>query len=268
MEMNDREKRRWRLCLGFLAIALAGSLWAALGASGCGSCEAARDFVGGKALAAIGVAYYAILLAAALLAGPCLFVFAGIQIAAGVHGALLAVLFQTGNLCLPCIATGVAAVAALGLSIALEPASAYRASLLMPGAAFALQSWILLSGGLAAASGARDRAREAVRSELASPPEPAGKARLVAYVRPDCGYCQELETNVLPAIEQEFQGRLAVERRSAENFPGMPTPTLILSGAEGRRMFPGLPPVEDLRRALREVLGERDGNQTLLSQPR
>jgi hypothetical protein len=79
---------------------------------------------------------------------------------------------------------------------------------------------------------------------------------MVVYTRPDCGYCMELEREILPDLIRDFGDRLQIERRSAQTLPGIPTPTLILCGSQKRRMFPGLPSREDLRRAIESVMGE------------
>jgi len=91
---------------------------------------------------------------------------------------------------------------------------------------------------------------------------------MVVYTRPDCGYCMELEKDVLPGILREFGSRLSVERRSAEALPGIPTPTIILTGSERRRLFPGLPPEAVLREAISNVMGEDHDHETVLEKSR
>jgi hypothetical protein len=107
-----------------------------------------------------------------------------------------------------------------------------------------------------------------VQGELALPLVERGKVRMVVYTRPDCGYCMELERDVLPDLVRVFGTRLTVERRSAESLPGIPTPTIILTGSEKRHMFPGLPPREDLERAIQIVMGEDHGRETVLEKSR
>ena len=114
----------------------------------------------------------------------------------------------------------------------------------------------------------KSSADQVVREELTAAPVERGKARMVIYTRPDCGYCMELERDVLPEITRAYGARLLVERRSAESLPGIPTPTLILRGAEKRRMFPGLPSREELRRAIETVMGEDHDRETVFEKPR
>jgi thiol-disulfide isomerase/thioredoxin len=268
MDTRDQDRKWWRLLLGLVLGAFLGSVWAALAGPGCGSCDGLHAAFGGRALALAGLAFYAAIAVAGLLRGPSLFVFTGVQIAAAVHGSLLALMFQRGIFCAPCLVTGGAAVAALGVSIRVDPANAFRAGFVLPGVVFALQSWMIFSGPAEAGHEARGAAREAVRGELASPPEPAGRVRMVAFVRPDCGYCRELEDAVLPALRQEFGGRISIERRSAEGIPGLPTPTIILLGQDGRKVFPGLPPREELVRAIQGLMGESHGREAVLPEPR
>lgn len=265
MKMND-DRNTWKLFLGLLAGALLGSIWAALGPPGCASCEGLKSAFGGNTLALLGAGYYLVLLLGAALAGPCLPVFAAVQVAAGVHGSLLALMVQRGEFCAPCVLTGVAAVAALGVSIRLEPANALRASFILPGAAFALQTFLLLGGRGASAESARAQVDAASRATplLAQ----AGRVRMVAYTRPDCVYCRDLERDVIPELKREFGERLEIEIRSAAGIPGLPTPTLILTNAARRKLFPGLPPLAELQRAIHELLGGHDGRQALLPEPR
>ncbi len=267
-EQRLSDHRSWRLVLALLGAALAGSLWAALAGTGCAACEGLQALVGGKTLAFLGVGFYALLILLGLIYGPSLPVFVGIQIAGGIHGSLLALMAQREMLCWPCILTAVAAIAALGVSIRLEPANAFRASFVLPGAAFTLQSFLLLTGASAAVTEARLDARRAVESEVAAPWVETGRVRLVAFTRPDCGYCLDLEKRVVPALKEEFGDRLTVEERSASSMPGLPTPTLIIRGRSGHRVFPGLPPLEELARTIRELKGEDHAGAAVLPEPR
>lgn len=249
MESKPRSRS---LLHAFLAAALLASAWAAFGPE-CASCGGPAELFGGKKLALLGTIFYGALLALALTRRAGTALFAGIQIACGVHGALLAVLLETRTFCAPCALAGAAAFAALAVAIRLDPAGALRTSLALPAAAVAVQAWAHFAANLPEAQAV---AEKAVERELAAPAPPAGTVRMIAFVRPDCGYCRVLERDVLPPLAEEFRGRLSVEERSAEHLPGVPTPTIILSGPAGRRVFPGLPPEEDLREAILEALGE------------
>lgn len=266
--MNELDRKGWKLFLGLLAGALLASIWAVLAGSGCGSCEGARSLVGGKTLAIMGAAYYAVLLTSALVLGPCLPVFAGIQIAAGIHGSLLALLVHRGIFCAHCVTAAAAAIAALGLSIRLEPQNGVRTAYLLPGAAFMLQAWLLYAGELSLPGGASRLPESLLAESREAPPSSDAPVRLVAFTRPDCGYCVDLEKYILPKLEREFGKRLAVELRSAKDLPSLPTPTILLSGPGGRKHFPGLPPEAELRAAVAHVMGDHHEIQALLPEPR
>ena len=272
METDDRGKKSWRLFLLFVGLALLGSALSAVLGPSCGKCGGAGEGLlgGGRTLAIMGTLYYMVLLGASLLAGPCLPVFAGIQVAAGIHGVLLVVLWQRGQACPLCIGTALSAIAALISSILLEPRNAWRGAYVLPGAAFLFQSWLILGSGVGVTlpPSAQAEIQRTVAEEARSPLSPSGQARMVAFVRADCGYCRILEEDVVPALKRDFGDRFAFEPRSAEAMPGMPTPTLVLSGKAGRRVFPGLPPDADLRAAILTVMGESHESKTVLSQSR
>jgi len=272
METDDRGKKSWRLFLLFVGLALLGSALSAVLGPSCGKCGGAGEgLLGrGRTLAIMGTLYYMVLLGASLLAGPCLPVFAGIQVAAGIHGVLLVVLWQRGQACPLCIGTALSAIAALISSILLEPRNAWRGAYVLPSTSFLFQSWILIGGGggVTLPPAAQAEVRNIAEQEVSASASLPGRARMVAFVRADCGYCRILEEEVVPALKRDFGDRLAFEPRSAEAMPGMPTPTLILSGQAGRRVFPGLPPEEDLRAAILTVMGESHESKTVLSQSR
>jgi hypothetical protein len=268
MDMKTKKPWVWRALLGALMIALGCASWAAWGSPGCPSCDGAAEILRGRSLPTLGILYYSALLVCAGVCGPGLCLYSGIAIAAGVHGGLLAILLHSKLFCAPCIATGAAAMLALAAAIALEPQNAFRAGFILPGAALAVQSWVLVSGAMPAAAQPELGAQEQIREELSARPVERGKARMVIYTRPDCGYCLELERDVMPGITRAFGARLEVERRSAESLPGIPTPTLILRGSEKRRMFPGLPSREELHRAIETVMGENHGHETVFEKSR
>jgi hypothetical protein len=256
MDHRTEHPRAWRCLLGSLAVAALLAFWASVGKTGCESCQGASEILPGKTLATMGTIYYGVLFLAALFTGPTLFVYSGVMIAAGIHGPLLALLVQAKLFCAPCILTAMAVALAVVMTVVLAPSNAWRGSLLLPGTAFVFQTWILFSGAVPLQAETRASVSRIAQDELVSPPVERGKAKMVVYTRPDCGYCMELERDVLPGIVREFGSRLAVERRSAEALPGIPTPTIILTGAERRRLFPGLPAEEDLRLAIASVMGE------------
>jgi thiol-disulfide isomerase/thioredoxin len=260
--MTPQERRLRNILVGLLAVALGSSLWAALDPQGCTSCGEARALFGGKALAFLGVAGYALLLSAALAWGPSRVLTAGLQVAA--------LLFQKGLWCPPCLAAGTAGILALAVSFRLAPARFARTAYLLPAAALLLQAVLISSGaaGPEAESRKAAAAGRAAEEEASHIKAPSSRAHLVAFTRPDCGYCLDLERYVLPRLEAEFGDALAVTLRSAQHLPALPTPTILLSGPGGRRRFPGLPPQEELRAAILEVLGGTHESQALLPESR
>lgn len=206
-----------------------------------------------------GVVYYSLLLGASLLLGRTRLVWSGILLAASVHAALLVILLTRGGLCPPCMVTGAAAIGAAVISCFIEPDNLARASVILPGVALATQVSVFALGLFSGpdASGAK-------AMSSATPDFSAGTVKMVVYERGDCIYCQRLRADVLPGLGQEFGQLLEVEHRSAEDLPGLPTPTIILSGGGGRRSFPGLPPAETLRQAILETLGGLHDRQAML----
>ena len=255
-----------------LKIAAAGaalfSAWAAWGGGGCASCDAAAGILGGRSLGAVGVVFYGFLLAAALARGPSLLVYSGVLAAAGVHVGLLMVLVHARIFCAPCVGAALCALAALAAAFRCDGSNAFRASWVIPGAAILVQWGSLLHGALPALAQGRTKAEAAAEEEFRAPPVAPGDVRMVVYSRPDCGYCLQFDRDVLPGLIREFGKHLEIERRSAESLPGLPTPTLILTGAAQRRFFPGLPESEDLRRTLHDLMEETHDHPTVLEKPR
>ncbi|HLY11311.1 MAG TPA: hypothetical protein VKW04_18560 [Planctomycetota bacterium] len=268
---TTRQNKRW--AWGMLLLALgaadAGSVWS-LGAGGdCSSCHAAGSLFPENVLAGAGVAAYSGLLAAAAVLGPTLLVSSGILIAAGVHVGLVVWLLHLRILCPPCLLVAAAAAVAAGSLLACDRSNTLRASLLIPGAALLLETWAVLRGELPPdAGGSRGDLVRVAGEAFSQPAVPPGTVRMLAYTRSDCGYCVELEREVLPALVRDYGSRLQIERRPADDLPGIPTPTLILTGGEKRRLFPGLPSSSDLRTAIDSLLGDDHGVQTLLKNPR
>jgi len=249
----------WMATLGLVVLALLGSVWAAFFTRDCASCGGTAGSASGRALSQAGVAYYALLFGAGLIVGRSRVVWSGILLAASVHGVLLVILVTRREFCPPCVVAGLAAVGAAALSCFIDPYNLARASVILPGAALATQ---LSAFALGAFSGPAVPGVQAL-------PEPAqhwkaGTVKMVVYERPDCVYCQRLRSDVLPGLTLEFGRRLDVEHRSAEGMPGLPTPTILLTGAGGRRSYPGLPSSEVLRQAILETLGELHDRQAML----
>jgi hypothetical protein len=257
--MNRTERTLWRALLALIGAALLGSLWAAFFREGCASCGGSTASAGGQALAKAGVLYYLLLLGAAFRLGPSLLVWRGVLLAAGIHAALLVVLLTRGAPCLPCLVTGAGAIGAAVLSCCFEPCNLARASIVFPAAALVTQVTVLALGMFPGLETSGTKSSPPVARAFTP-----GMAKILIYERSDCIYCRRLRDEVLPGLTKEFGRRLEVEHRSADDLPGLPTPTIILMGAGGRRSFPGLPDADALRQAILETLGDRHDRQALL----
>jgi hypothetical protein len=256
MENNATRPVPWLLVKFALVLAALSSAWALAGGEGCGSCAGASALVGGKGLALAGLAYYAVLLTVATALGPCVVVHVGILLAAGVHVGLTGLLVHAGIFCPPCFTAAAAAVAALVCEFLTAKVYPLGLNFLLPLVVLVIHGWAFITGILPAAVEAKAVVRMAVEEEMRVPAAAPGRVRMVVYSRADCGYCIQLERYVMPELVRDFGDKLAVERRPAEDLPGMPTPTLILSGAGGRHLFPGLPPVAMLRQKIEDLMGE------------
>ena len=257
--MTDQKGRLWISIQVLLGTALAGSTWAFYASQGCGSCGEAAAGTGGSILSALGIAYYAILLGVSLLLGPSKIVFAGITVAAGVHVSLLALLFSRGVFCPPCFLTGAAAISAIILSFFQDSQNLTRATWTLPGTALVWNMVAIYGLGIAAPPiQAQGEALEAaVQYESATSEDSSSlQVRMTVYSNPQCHYCQQLKEEIAPRLEAEFGSSLAIEWRSASNFPGMPTPTIFINRAEFQAMFPGLPSEQVLRDTILDAQGK------------
>src|SRR5262249_43175845 len=134
--------------LGFVAIALMGAIWAWTTQGNCGSCSGVRTLAGGNSLAPVGAAYYATLLLAGAVFGPSRFLFGGILPAAAAHVALRLLLMQRGVFCAQCVVTGLAAISAAAVSVAIDPANLGRAGFLLPAGAIGAHLALFFAGGI------------------------------------------------------------------------------------------------------------------------
>jgi hypothetical protein len=242
MSREKRSDAAWPCFLGLVALELALATVAAVGS--CSSCG--RAPIGAVPLAAwAGIAWYGAILLAGL-AGARRAAFWGALVAAGAHVALVATLVSSGRYCTPCFIAGAAAV---GLVIATLKADGENFGRLAKAmAAGAILAQVALVGGPLL----EKRAVEGVLMQEEA--RESGVVRLVVFERADCPYCDTFERDVLPAAERAV-GRLDVERRDASDRPELPTPTVVVSGAGGREVFPGLPTVEMLVEAVRSARG-------------
>ncbi len=264
MEANRHRRTLFIAVVALVAIALLGSIWAWIAGQSCGSCGGARDLAGGTSLAPIGAAYYAALLAAGALFGPSRILFGGILLAAAAHVALLLLLIQRGVFCAPCVVTGLGAIAAAVVSFIIDPANLGRAGVLVPAGAIGAHLALFFAGGIMtptlASAGSVLSEPEIARAH----PERVGTVQMTVFSRAGCPYCVELEEKVLPQLRREFGDRLDIAREEAPG--GIPTPTIVIGGAKGI-VFPGLPPVDELRLALRRAMGGERHEPTVLSKP-
>ena len=232
-----------------LAVSLAGSLWSLLAGERCARCSRAAQIIGGVNLAAIGAAYYALLLAAAY-AGSARLVFDGAFAAAGVHLALVSLLLRYRLACPPCLITAAGAWVASAAALAIDPRSALHAVILAPVAVVAAEDGTRVLRRQARIR-SRQEAEKATRQILEEGPAPPDGVRMVVYRRPDCRFCEQFEKEILPALHQEFGERLNVEERLA--WKRLATPTLVLVGRRAT-YYAGLPKLEEARAAIRYAL--------------
>lgn len=228
-------ERRALLALLFFQTAVAGVGVLIESAGSCAAC-----FTKGPSPALAGLAFYAVLLITFGVRKFERLRLAGIQIAFGIHCALTAKLFVSGETCALCIIAAAGSLALVITTLKIQPDNLGQVALLVPFSA------LLVAAGLGTVT--------------PGGPSPAGSAAgvgILVFSEADCSYCDELRTQILPEIEREFGARIHVAWRSAAELPALRrTPTLILSstrpGAKDR-VIEGLPSLERLRGAIRDL---------------
>ncbi len=267
---NRNDKILFGVVLGLVAIALGGSLWAWIGAATCDACAGARELLGGVSLAPLGAIFYGVLLALGIFIGRARLFFSGLLLASAAHAVLLVSLYQHGVLCSPCILVGGSVVLGAALSFWADADNLARGSILLPVGGVLTHAAIFAMGffrppGLEEVALSLPPA--GLESKDAAKP---GTAKLLVFTRAGCRYCDEFEEKVLPELLREFSGRLEVGREQAP--ASLPTPTIVISGLE-RTVFPGLPPLAQLRDAILRALGKVDFHKvddesSMLQKPR
>jgi hypothetical protein len=202
------------------------------------SCASCRS--GSLAPGIAGAAFYGCLLAFAWTRGPSRTLTAAILFAFGIHIALAAQMLLTGIVCGICVAATVGSLGLVALSMALDLSSLSRLGFIAPWSA------LLVTVGFGPLR---------PPAPVASPPPES--ISVVVFTQPDCPYCEELRSRVMPEIEREFGARVRIDYRPAADAPAVRrVPTLILTpgrtGVEGR-VIEGLPTVERLRGAIRDL---------------
>jgi hypothetical protein len=227
----SRSWTAFRILLG-IQTALAGAAAATEWSLDCGACRA-----GGLSLGLVGFAFYAGLFGTALFAGPGRFVFGSVLFGLGIHVMLAAQLVRAGLACGLCFAAAAASLALAALAVACDRSNLGRLALVLPWAVLFVVGW----SGLP-------------RAESASEAE---GVRLTVFEQPDCPYCEDLRSRVMPEIEREFGGRVRVAYRDSGELPGVRrTPTVVVAPARRdrpSRVIEGLPTVDALRDAVRAV---------------
>lgn len=205
----------------------------------CSSCGAGRS-----SFAVAGFLGYGALLIWAQFRGPSRPFFAGIFIGFGVHLVLVANMVTAGLPCGLCIAAAIGSSLAVATSILADRGNLARFGMILPG--------LILLAVFESRS-----VQPAARTSI----EEAPSVRIVVFTEPECPYCEELRSRVMPEILKEFGSRIQVLWRDAAELPAVRrTPTLIL--ASGRRelqgrVIEGLPTVERLRGAIRDLEARR-----------
>lgn len=229
--------RSWRalvLLLGGQA-ALSGTAVLLEWTRACAACRA-----GGLTPGIGGLVFYGGLLGLAVARGPSRWLTAGILAAFGVHVALTVQMMFSGIVCGLCVAAAIGSLALVALSMAREPAELGRLGFVAPWSA------LVVAVGFGAS--------RPPAPVVASPPN---SVSVVVFTQPDCPYCEELRSRVMPEIEREFGARVRIDYRPAADLPAVRrVPTLILTpattGREGR-VIEGLPTIERLRGAIRDL---------------
>ena len=246
----------WFFILTFLGVAWAGSFWALLesGGAACSSCQEAKEFAGGPGLALLGTIAYSCLLAMGLFLGPTRLFLLGTSLAGGIHLVLMILLVHRGVFCPPCFLTGGAAITAMLLSLRLRLPHAMHAGVALSVAAVVTTLSFRLD--------APDEQRTpSVILDPSVPPQShstlsrtPGIVQVLAFVRDGCHYCDLLEDDLFPVIKEEFGDTVSIKTKPAPD--GIPTPTIVIDGAN-RTVFPGLPPLDRLRKAILDAQGGR-----------
>jgi len=200
----------------------------------CASCS--RGF---REPAFLGIAYYGALFARACVAGITREVHWGILVGAGAHGVLLSRMWGGGPLCGLCLTAAALSAGMVVLTLAIDRANVGRLAVLAPAAILAI-----LAG-------------RALPVTAAPAPAEPGQLRISIFTQPDCPYCDDLQSRVMPEIVREFGERVATEYRSADSLPAVRrTPTIILQSTRAGatpRIIEGLPTVDRLRGVIRDL---------------
>jgi len=229
--------RSWRALVILLGVqaSLSGTAVLLEWTRACAACRA-----GGLTPGVAGLVFYGGLLGFALVRGSSRWVTAGILAAFGVHVALAVQMLFTGIVCGLCVAATVGSLALVALSMTREPAELGRLGFVAPWSA------LVVAVGFGA-----------THPPAPVPASPPSSVSVVVFTQPDCPYCEELRSRVMPEIEREFGARVRIDYRPAADLPAVRrVPTLILTpamtGREGR-VIEGLPTVERLRGAIRDL---------------
>lgn len=259
------DKILFGIVLGLLAVALGGSLWGWIGSSPCRACAGARELLAGASLAPLGAIFYGLLFVLGAFIGRSRLFFSGLLLAASAHVVLLILLFQRGVFCSPCLLVGGSVVLGAALSFWADADNLARGSVLLPVGAVLTNAAIFAVGLFQPLGTAEALAALPKPQAEMSAGHKQGTAKLLVFTRSGCRYCDEFEDEVLPQLLREFSGQLEVARELAP--ASLPTPTIVISG-ETRTVFPGLPPLAELREAVLRALGKVNHESSMLPKPR
>ena len=228
---SQSPKPSW-LALAALAVGMSSSLWSALLARNCVSCDRASGLVGGLPLAWLGTGLYAMLWAGTLNAPGHFAILAGIFAALGTHAFLFRLLFKQRVFCLPCLVVGLSAMVAMAASLmATKSSNAQHACLVgAAGMSFGL-TWAAVRIACQVTNrrltcGAHKLAQSVIQEGIEVP---KGKAHIVVYKRWGCNPCALFESVVRPGLVETFGDALVFEERNAEKHY-VRTPLLVMIG--------------------------------------
>lgn len=262
---NRNDKILFGVVLGLVAVALGGSVWAWIGPSTCKACAGARELLAGANLAPFGAVFYGLLFAVGMILGRSRLFFSGLLLAASAHAVLLILLYQRGVFCSPCFLVGGSVVLGAALSFWADADNLARGSVLLPVGAVLTHTAIFALGFFQPPGKVEALAALPEPTAEASVAPKPGTAKILVFTRSGCRYCDEFEDLVLPELLREFPGRLDVGREPAP--ASLPTPTIVISG-KARTVFPGLPPIADLREAIVRAIGKVTHESSMLPKPR
>ncbi len=239
-----------------LATAVASSLWSVMFATRCSSCQGAGKLVGHLPLAQLGLIGY-VCLFVLHFGGVSWLTELGLEFAAGIHLALVWLLWRGKQRCIACFITAGAAIAGAVTVVSIQPTPALEILKLAPSivAMFLVANFGRYHYGLASEHQARKLARE-----LATEARPQRGAHVVVFKKHDCKFCTQFSATVEPALKESFGDDLCFEERFVDDLK-LDVPVMVI---RGKRLvlvtnLRHEDAYEDALLGVQQALGEMDG---------